>query len=74
MLPDLLIVLVFFCALRGFAENTNGPGSAIDTISSTVVDVNDAIVPGATVTFRCQCSGKQESTTARDTAPLSSPT
>ena len=67
MLPDFLIVLVFFCALRGFAENTKGPGSAVGTISGTVVDVNDAIVPGATVTLRCQCPGKQESTIARDT-------
>jgi hypothetical protein len=66
MLQKYLIVLLFFCALRGFAENTNGPGS-VGTISGTVVDVSDAIVPGATVTLRCQCPWKQESTIADDT-------
>jgi hypothetical protein len=62
-----LIILLSLCALRGFAENTKGPGSAVGTISGTVVDVNDAIVPGATVALRCQYPCKQESTIARDT-------
>jgi len=67
MLQKYLIVLLFFCALRGFAENTNEPGCVVGTISGTVVDVNDAIVPGATVILRCRCPWKQESTIARDT-------
>jgi hypothetical protein len=67
MLQKYLLVLLFFCALRGFAENTNGPGSVVGTISGTVVDVNDAIVPGATVVLQCQSPCKNESTISRDT-------
>jgi hypothetical protein len=67
MLQKHLIVLLFLCALRGFAEDRNGPRSVVGTIGGTVVDFNDAIVPGATVTLRCQCPSRQESTIARDT-------
>ena len=67
MLQRYLIVLLFFCALRGFAENTNGPGSGVGTISGTVVDTNNAIVPGATVVLQCPSPCKNESTISRDT-------
>jgi len=62
-----LIVLFLVCALRGFAEDVNLPGSAGGHISGTVVDGNDAIVPGATVLLRCQSPCKEESTSAGDT-------
>ena len=53
MLQKYLIVLVVICVLRGFAENVNRPGSAGGSISGTVVDFKNAIVPGATVALQC---------------------
>jgi hypothetical protein len=67
MLQKYLIVLLCFCALRGFAENTNGPGPVVGTISGTVVDVNDAIVSGATVVLQCSSPCKNESIISRVT-------
>ena len=62
-----LIVLFFICVLRSFAEDANRPASLIGSISGTVLDVNDAIVPGATVVLQCQNPCKEESTIAGDT-------
>ena len=62
-----LIALLLVCALRSFAEDANRPRSNHGTISGTVVDVNDAVVPGATVALRCQNPCKQESIVAGDT-------
>src|ERR1700757_5366374 len=67
MLQKYLIVLLFFCTLRGFAENANGPSSVVGTISGPVVDGNDAIVPGAPVVLQCSSPCKNESTISRDT-------
>jgi hypothetical protein len=67
MLRKCLIVLSFVCALRGFAEDTARPEPATGSISGTVVDVNDGIVPGATVVLQCQSPCRGESTTAGDT-------
>ena len=64
MLQKYLIVLVVLCALRGFAENVNRPGSAGGSISGTVVDFKNAIVPGATVALQCQTPCREESTIA----------
>lgn len=62
-----LIALLFVFVLRGFAEDANRPESTQGSISGTVLDVNDTIVPGATVALRCQSPCKQESTVAGDT-------
>jgi hypothetical protein len=62
-----LIILFFICILRGFAEDANRPERTHGSISGTVLDVNDAIVPGATVALMCQSPCKQESTVAGDT-------
>jgi hypothetical protein len=62
-----LFVLLILCVFRGFAEDANRPASANGTISGTVVDINDAIVPGATVALRCQSPCKEESVTAGNT-------
>lgn len=59
-----LIVLFFICVLRGFAEDANRPETIHGSISGTVLDANDAIVPGATVALMCQSPCKQESTIA----------
>jgi len=66
MLQKYLIVLLTICAFRGFAENVNRPGSAGGSISGTVVDFNNAIVPGATVTLQCQAPCKEEFTISDD--------
>lgn len=62
-----LIALLFICVLRGFAEDANRPESGLGSIRGTVLDINEAIVPGATVALRCQSPCKQESTVAGDT-------
>ena len=62
-----LIALLFVFVLRGFAEDADRPESNQGIISGTVLDVNDAIVPGATVALRCQSPCKQESTVSGDT-------
>ncbi|UWZ85187.1 carboxypeptidase-like regulatory domain-containing protein [Occallatibacter riparius] len=63
-----LLVCLLVCTLRGFAEKGNRPGSAVSgSISGTVVDVNDGIVPGATVVLHCESPCKEESAVAGDT-------
>ena len=51
MLRRSLIVLLFVCALGGCPENANRlkPVVRSGSISATLVDLNDGIVPGATV-------------------------
>lgn len=62
-----LIVLFFICVFRSFAEDAHRPGSLIGSISGTVLDVNDSIVPEATVVLQCQSPCREESTIAGDT-------
>ena len=62
-----LVALLFICALRGFAESTDRPKSSIGSISGTVIDVNGAIVPEATVVLRCKSPCNAESTVASHT-------
>jgi len=62
-----LIVLLFIWVLRGFAEDADRSGATSGSIAGTVVDVNDAIVPGATVALRCQIPCRDESTVAGET-------
>ena len=66
-----LVALLFICTLRGFAEPGERPTPEGGNISGTVVDINDAIVPGATVVLRCQSPCNEESTTAGDTGAFS---
>lgn len=63
----LMILALLICAFRCFAEDADRPIPAAGTISGTVVDLNNAIVPGATVMLRCQTPCKEESTIAGDT-------
>jgi hypothetical protein len=55
-----LLVVLFICVLRGFAENGDRPESGRGSISGTVLDINDGVVPGATVVLECHnpCTGK----------------
>ena len=67
MLRKYLIVVLFIWALRGLAEDVSRPDTNGGTISGTVVDVNDGVVPGATVVLKCQNPCEGESTIAGDT-------
>ena len=67
MLRKYLVVLFFICAFRGFAENVDRPESGRGSISGTVLDINDGVVPGATVVLECHNPCKGESTIAGDT-------
>ena len=62
-----LIVLLFIYVFRGFAEDVRPPESGRGVISGTVLDVNDAIVPGAAVALKCETPCREEATTAGDT-------
>jgi hypothetical protein len=62
-----LVALLFICALKGFAESAERLKSGIGSISGTVMDVNGAIVPEATVVLRCESPCNAESTVASDT-------
>lgn len=67
MLRKYLIVVLVIWAFRGVAEDVSRPVANSGTISGTVVDVNDGVVPGATVVLGCHNPCKQESTIAGDT-------
>ena len=64
MLQKYLLVVVLLICFRCVAENADRPEPGGGVINGTVVDVNDGIVPGATVVLRCQTPCKEESTTA----------
>ena len=67
MLRKCLILVLFIWTLRGLAEDVSRPDPSGGTISGTVVDVNDGVVPGATVVLECHNPCKRESTIAGDT-------
>ena len=62
-----LFALLLLGSLSAFAENVDRPGSGRGSISGTVLDIHDAVVPGATVVLECQSPCKPESTIAGDT-------
>lgn len=66
MLRRYLPVLLLLCALQSVAEDVTRPESGQGSISGTVLDVNDGIVPGASVVLRCQHPCEGQSTTAND--------
>jgi hypothetical protein len=73
MLRNYLLAVLFICALKGFAEDANRPESVRGSISGTVLDINDGVVPGATVVLECQNPCKKESTVAGDTGAFEFP-
>ena len=61
-----LIGLLYFCVLRGFAQDPLRESDR-GSISGTITDINGGIVPGATVVLQCQSPCEGQSTTASDT-------
>ena len=66
MLKKYLLLLSMIGSLSAFAETVARPESGRGSISGTVLDLNDAVVPGAKVVLECQSPCKPESTTAGD--------
>jgi hypothetical protein len=66
MLRKYLFIVLFICVLRGFAETASRPEPGGGSIGGTVVDVNDGVVPGASVVLKCQIPCKDESAIAGD--------
>jgi hypothetical protein len=66
MLRKFLFIALFIWAVRGIAEKADRSETHGGSISGTVVDINDGIVPGATVVLRCLPPCKDESTIAGD--------
>lgn len=66
MLRRYLPALLLLCALQSVAEDVTQPESGQGSIGGTVLDVNDGIVPGASVVLRCQHPCEGQSTTAND--------
>lgn len=64
MPPKFTIVLFLICTVHSLAASTSEPDTAGGIISGTVVDVDNAIVPGATVVLRCESPCNEASTTA----------
>jgi hypothetical protein len=62
-----LVALLFISAIEGFSESAGRPESNIGSIGGTVLDVNGAIVPGATVVLRCERPCNAESIVASGT-------
>lgn len=53
MSREYLLVVLLVCAVIGFAESVARPDLTNGSITGTVVDVNDGVVPGATVVLEC---------------------
>ncbi len=61
-----LVVLLFICVLRCFAEDA-AANSVQGSISGTVTDIYGGIIPGAAVALRCQSPCTGASSIANDT-------
>ncbi len=68
MLRKHLPLLCFMMALPALARGTNAPAPEIGNISGTVQDVNDDLVPGATVMLQCSSPCENRTATANDNA------
>jgi hypothetical protein len=68
MLRKYLPLFCFMMALPALAQGTDAPAPRIGNISGTVQDVNDDLVPGATVTLQCPSHYENRTTTANDNA------
>lgn len=63
--------LLLICLTTGMpvmAQEIAAPDPQIGSISGTVLDVNDGIVPGALVTLQCSSPCENQATTANDNA------
>jgi hypothetical protein len=68
MLRKYLPLFCFMMALPALAQGTDAPAPQIGNISGTVQDVNDDLVPGATVTLECSSPCENQTAKANDDA------
>ena len=68
MLRKYLPLFCFMMALPALAQGTDAPAPQLGNISGTVQDVNDDLVPGATVTLQCSSPCENRTATANDNA------
>ena len=63
-----LLLICLTAALPAIAQSIAAPDPQIGSISGTVIDVNDDLVPGATVTLQCPSPCESRTATADDNA------
>jgi len=63
-----LLLICLTAALPAIAQSITAPDPQTGSISGTVIDVNDDIVPGATVTLQCPSPCENRTATADDNA------
>jgi hypothetical protein len=68
MLRKCLLLIWLAAALSAMAQNIAAPNPQLGSISGTVIDVNDDLVPGATVTLQCPSPCENQKATADDNA------
>ena len=68
MMQKCLLLICLTTVLPAMAQDIAAPDPQIGSISGTVLDVNDGIVPGALVTLQCPSPCENQSATANDTA------
>jgi hypothetical protein len=68
MLRTWLLLFCLTAALPAMAQSIAAPAPQLGDISGTVIDVNDDLVPGATVTLQCPSPCENQTATADDNA------
>jgi len=68
MLWKCLLSICFATVLPAVAQDIAAPDPQFGSISGTVLDVNDGLVPGALVTLQCPSPCQKQTTTASDNA------
>jgi Carboxypeptidase regulatory-like domain len=63
-----LLLMSMVAALPAAAEDVSVPHPQLGTISGTVLDINGAVVPGATATLEGSIPSEEQITTANDSA------
>jgi hypothetical protein len=63
-----LFLICFTTVMPAMAQDIAAPDPQFGSISGTVLDVNDGIVPGALVTLQCPFPCENQTTTASDNA------
>jgi hypothetical protein len=68
-----LLLICLMTVMPAMAEDIASPGVLFGSISGTVLDVNDGLVPGALVTLQCSSPCENQTATASDIGAFNFP-